>query len=199
MNTLGAIFKPEIICPFPVMSTQPLWSDSVPFGLSAVQFRLLLVTTLEMIQHMFLRDILILTNCLIWTIKFLHIVLRTLHLSITTDAYLSRITPNVRGSTRQFMMQLLVAGDEQDLQDADQYCALVLGMWLCRFFKVIYAFSIEISKKENTNANTLHSFLPSLFRAANHTASHLLLCGFAAHTAFGLQPRFPSCLTARKW
>ena len=115
MNTLGAIFKPEIICPFPVMSTQPLWSDSVPFGLSAVQFRLLLVTTLEMIQHMFLRGILILTNCLIWTIKFLHIVLRTLHLSITTDAYLSRITPNGRGSTRQFMMQLLVAGGYQVL------------------------------------------------------------------------------------
>src|SRR5450759_950708 len=48
---------------------------------------------------MFLLGTLILTNCLIQTFKFLHIVLRALNLSVAADAYLSRITPNGRGDT----------------------------------------------------------------------------------------------------
>lgn len=48
---------------------------------------------------MFLLGILILTDRLIWTFKFLHIVLRALYLSVAADAYLSRITPNGRGDT----------------------------------------------------------------------------------------------------
>src|SRR5450759_4943121 len=48
---------------------------------------------------MFLLGTLILTNCLIQTFKFLHIVMRALNLSVAADAYLSRITPNGRGDT----------------------------------------------------------------------------------------------------
>ena len=54
LNTLEAIFKPRIICPFPITCSQPLWSDSLPFGLSVSDyFRLSRFTTLAVVQLSF--------------------------------------------------------------------------------------------------------------------------------------------------
>ncbi len=105
LNILEAICKPRIICPFPIMCSQPLWSDSVPFGLSVqTAFAYLVLRLLQWFNFRFLHGILILTDHSNQSFGFLHIVLRALYPSVTADAHLSRITPNGRGSTRQYMM-----------------------------------------------------------------------------------------------
>lgn len=63
VNTLEAINKPRIICPFAIMSADPLRPDSVPFGLSvAACFRLFYFTIFYDGSLYILRSILILTN-----------------------------------------------------------------------------------------------------------------------------------------
>ncbi len=64
-----------------------------------VHFRLSLLTTLTVIQHMLLLGILTLTDSSSWTFKFLHIVLRALHENVTIFAYLNRVVPNGRDGT----------------------------------------------------------------------------------------------------
>src|SRR5659263_741033 len=102
MNALEAICKPGFIYPFTIMCRQLLWLESIPFGLSV--FRLFsLIRDLRLLQWFnfhFLHSVLILTVRLIESIKLLHIVLRALHPGVTADAYLSRITPNGRGSSK---------------------------------------------------------------------------------------------------
>lgn len=54
LNTLEVTFKPRIVCPFPITCSQPLWSDSLPFGLSVSDyFRLSRFTTLTVVQLSF--------------------------------------------------------------------------------------------------------------------------------------------------
>src|SRR5660398_176907 len=89
LSTLEAIFKPRIICPFPITCSQPLWSDSVPFGLSVTDyFRLFVLRLLQWFNFRFLHGILILTVHPNQSFEFLHIVLRALHPIVTDDAHL---------------------------------------------------------------------------------------------------------------
>ena len=98
MDSLGAICKPRILCPFPVALQKPLQPDSVPFGSSASPVSLVGFNDSYDGSLYVLHRTLILANILNWTFKGLHIVPGALHLTITNNAYPGRITPNGGGS-----------------------------------------------------------------------------------------------------
>jgi len=94
VDSLGAIYKPRTVCPFPVASQKPLQSDSVPFGSSASPLSLVLNNDSYNGSLYVLHRTLILANSLNWTFRGLHIVPGALHPIITNDAHPGRITPN---------------------------------------------------------------------------------------------------------
>jgi hypothetical protein len=98
MDSLGVIYKPGTVCPFPVVSIKPLQSDSVPFGSSASPVSLVGSNDSCNDSLYVLHRTLILASILNWTFRGLHIVPGALHPTITSDAHPGRIAPNGRSS-----------------------------------------------------------------------------------------------------
>ena len=105
MGSLGAIYKPETVCPFALTSCQLLKPDFVPCW-----FKRINPISLGVLHHdsyngslYVLLGNLTLANCLKWILRGFHIVPEALHPIITNGAHSVRVTPNGKGSTRQFM------------------------------------------------------------------------------------------------
>jgi hypothetical protein len=105
MGSLGAIYKPETICPFALTFYKPLKPDFIPFWFKRIN-PISLVHCHDFCNGSLyvLHGILTLANCLNWIFKGLHIVPEALHKSITANAHSGRVTPNGKGSIKQFMV-----------------------------------------------------------------------------------------------
>jgi hypothetical protein len=101
VDSLGAIYKPETVCPFALTSHQPLKPDFTPFWFKRINPISLVDDHDSCDSSLYvLRGILTLANCLNWIFKCLHIVPEALHRSITANAHSGRITPNGKGSIK---------------------------------------------------------------------------------------------------
>ena len=104
MGSLGAIYKPEIVCPFALTSHKPLKPDFTPFW-----FKRINPISLGAFDDSYngslyvLHGILTLANSLNWIFRGLHIVPEALHTCITADTHSGRVTPMERAAFKQFM------------------------------------------------------------------------------------------------
>jgi len=104
MDSLGAIYRPETVCPFALTYFKPLKPDFIPFWFKRVKPLSLVCTHDPYDSSLYvLHGILTLANYPNWIFRSLHVVPGALHIDITIDAHSGRVTPNGKGSTRQFM------------------------------------------------------------------------------------------------
>ena len=99
MDSLGAIYRPEIVCPLALTYHKPLKPDFVPFWFKRINPVSLVCGYDPYGGSLYvLHGILTLANCPNWIFGDLHIVPEALHNCITADAYSGRVTPNGRSS-----------------------------------------------------------------------------------------------------
>jgi hypothetical protein len=110
MGSLGAIYKPETVCPFALTSCHLLKPDFVPFW-----FKCINPISLGVLHDFYngslyvLLGTLTLASCLKWIFRGSHIVPEALHPIITNGAHSGRVTQMERVVLKQFMVSLLVA------------------------------------------------------------------------------------------
>ena len=99
MDSLGAIYRPETVCPFALTYFKPLKPDFVPFWFKRVNPVSLVCTYDPYDSSLYvLHGILTLANFPNWIFRDFHIVPEALHTDITIDAHSGRVTPNGKGS-----------------------------------------------------------------------------------------------------
>ena len=101
MSSLGAIYKPETVCPFALTSCQQLKPDFVPFWFKRINPISLAALNDSYNGSLYVsHGALTLASCLNWIFRGLHIVPEALHPIITDDAHSGRVTPNGKGSIK---------------------------------------------------------------------------------------------------
>jgi len=99
MGSLGAIYKPETVCPFALTYYKPLKPDFVPFWFKRVNPISLVAPDDSYNGSLYiLHRTLTLANRLNWISRGIHIVPEALHTCIATNAHSGRVTPNGKGS-----------------------------------------------------------------------------------------------------
>jgi hypothetical protein len=98
IDSLGAIYRPETICPFSLTYFKPLKPGFIPFWSKRINPVSLVCTHDPYDSSLYvLHGILTLANYPNWIFRSLHIVPEALHTDIIVDAHSGRVTPNGKG------------------------------------------------------------------------------------------------------